>query len=73
MKNFKSSFLLTIVTVFAVSIASAQQETYATNDTAANGTVKFRRYNLSVNPQPVANEKSFCNQCLALPQMTVLL
>lgn len=66
MKNFKHLVLLTITTMVIVAMASAQQETFIENDTAANGTIKFRKYDVSVNPQPVAKEKELLQSVLGI-------
>lgn len=66
MKNFKHFFLLTIVTIFTTHMAFAQQKSFIINDTAENGTVKFRRYNISLNPQPFTKEHELLQSVLSL-------
>lgn len=67
MKFIKHLFLLTIVNAFMVSITLAQkQETFIENDTTANGTVKFRRYDISVNPQSETKEKELLQSVLGI-------
>jgi bacillolysin len=65
MKYFKHLFLFIATTLFAIT-ALAQQESFITNDTSSNGTVRFRRYNVSLNPQPAASEKELLKSILGI-------
>jgi len=47
-------------------MAFAQQKPFIINDTTGNGTVKFRRYNVSLNPQSVEKEQQLLQSVLGL-------
>jgi len=65
MKKIKHVFSI-IVAVFSVTSIVAQQSVFVQNDTADNGTVKFRRYNVSINPHSSANEKELLQSTLGI-------
>jgi len=62
-----SLHLFLIFTLVALPILNlyAQKEKFLSNEMAGNGTVKFRRYDISISPHSAANEKELLKAALS--------
>ena len=64
--SYLPKLYITIYQLSYIVIYRLQQSVFVQNDTADNGTVKFRRYNVSINPHSSANEKELLQSTLGI-------